>query len=142
MSNTNNKAKSPLLDPSTILSSGILDSETSSPASSGITQELQKALLYELNQNRARQEEKERIQQAARDNNIQDVKHKMENDRLIQEGCQHIKPAPSRDSAVAGQRDHRGEAHFICQYCAKEWTGTTLPPHLRIPAERVGGPIL
>lgn len=64
---------------------------------------------------------------------------KRRNDEIAKQSlCPHLKPNFS--PCIGGQRDHQGVYHFICGYCAKEFTGSDLPPHLRIPNEFVGGP--
>jgi len=56
-----------------------------------------------------------------------------------QAACMHIKP--SMRTALAGQRDHHRDEHFICAYCAKEFTSQETPQHLRPDPQLVGGPI-
>src|SRR5262245_19036764 len=75
--------------------------------------------------------------QALREAQIAGVKQMLESRALGQAQCPHMKP--NFRPAMAGQKDHRGNAHFICQYCQKEY-GNDLPMHLRIPADQVGGP--
>jgi hypothetical protein len=55
-----------------------------------------------------------------------------------QEQCSHLKPWGG--SALAGQRTHQHNTLMICQFCGKLFDGIEVPPHLRIPAERIGGP--
>jgi hypothetical protein len=55
-----------------------------------------------------------------------------------QDNCPHMKPWGG--SALAGQRTHQHDTLLICQFCGKLFVGETIPPHLRVPAERVGGP--
>lgn len=103
--------------------------------------------LYELQaEELIRQKEKrleeQRVQGAARAQNVTDIAKRLKEDQDRQANCSHRKPAPSHESAIAGQRDHSGVAHFICQYCQKQWLGSELPPQLRVPADRVGGPQL
>lgn len=57
---------------------------------------------------------------------------------MRQESCPHKKPNGS--PSIAGQRDHQHNYIFICAYCAKTYDQHTLPPHLRIPNEWIGGP--
>jgi hypothetical protein len=56
----------------------------------------------------------------------------------IQDVCPHKKP--NGQPSIAGQRDHQHNYIFICAYCAKVFNQHTLPAHLRIPNEYVGGP--
>ena len=55
-----------------------------------------------------------------------------------QEQCPHKKP--NGQPSIGGQRDHQHNYIFICAYCAKEFNQHTLPPHLRVPNEYIGGP--
>ena len=52
--------------------------------------------------------------------------------------CPHLKP--NGQPAIGGQRDHSHNYIFVCAYCTKQFDQHTLPSHLRIPAEWVGGP--
>lgn len=84
----------------------------------------------------------ENTQKIAKETVIADTKRQLAKEEAKRKNCIHRKPAPSFESAVAGQRDHSQVAHFICQYCGQEWEGSQLPPNLYIPADRVGGPQL
>lgn len=92
----------------------------------------------ELEQKQLRDETK-RSTQAAHIQNKAAILRKKASDISKQENCPHMKPM-NAGSAIAGQRDHQQVYHWICQYCAKEWTGAELPPHLRIDLILVGGP--
>ena len=58
----------------------------------------------------------------------------------MQASCPHQKPfgGPS----IAAQRDHQQNVIWICLYCGKTWLNNDIPPHLRIPGEEIGGPLL
>lgn len=101
---------------------------------------LAKLLLEDLQKKRALEEESDRQARVSREQNVAIVKEGLAKKALEQESCPHRKPAPSNESAIAGQRDHRGNVIFICQYCQQQWNQRTLPPALRIPADFVGGP--
>lgn len=63
-------------------------------------------------------------------------KREEENKQLT---CPHIKP--NRVTAIAGQRDHSGNTHFVCQLCSKNWTNNELPNWLTPDSVFIGGPI-
>lgn len=65
------------------------------------------------------------------------IKQQMVEREQQQDACPHMKP--NFRPALGGQKDHKGNYHFICQYCAKEF-GNDVPYHLRIPGEMIGGP--
>jgi len=102
--------------------------------------ELASLQMDELQETRGKRAEAIRIAKVMQEGTIADEKKKAIAVKNHQAGCDHRKPAPSHESAIAGQRDHQGVAHFICQYCAQEWTGGELPLSLRIPGDRLGGP--
>ena len=56
----------------------------------------------------------------------------------FQESCHHVKQ--NGESALAGQRDGLGRTILVCQICGKLMDTSVVPPHLRIPAEAIGGP--
>jgi hypothetical protein len=66
----------------------------------------------------------------------------LEMNRQRQEATQNFCPhkKPNGQPSIAGQRDHNHDYIFICAYCAKTFNQHTLPAHLRIPAEWIGGP--
>jgi hypothetical protein len=101
------------------------------------------ALLAGVLAKKLLREEKE-LEQAEEERNAQRKQgaHAMETRRKAlanaQEQCPHMKPWGG--SALAGQRTHQHNTLMICQFCGKIWDGTDVPVHLRIPAERIGGP--
>ena len=94
--------------------------------------------LEELKERRAEIKEQRRIQLAARKQNAEQLELSRKQQEAIQSLCPHLKP--NGTTAIAGQRDHQHHYIFICAYCSKTFNEHTLPPHLRVPAERVGGP--
>lgn len=94
--------------------------------------------LEELKERRAQVKEDRRIALAAREQNAKQLERARQQQEAIQGLCPHQKP--NGQPAIAGQRDHQHHYIFICAYCAKTFNENTLPPHLRIPSERVGGP--
>lgn len=95
----------------------------------------------ELLRAKAERQEKVEIKKRAKESNLETIRKNLDEIKSQQEACIHRKPAPSHESALAGQRDHQQVTHYVCQYCAKPFTDKTVPPNLRIPADRVGGPI-
>ncbi len=75
----------------------------------------------------------------ARQQGMESIKKQAAAKADAQSNCPHMKPM-NAGSAIAGQHDHKGIYHWICQYCHKEWEGSQLPPHLRIDMALVGGP--
>lgn len=94
--------------------------------------------LEELKERRAEIKEQRRIAIAARKQNAEQLEHARKQQEATQSLCPHLKP--NGQPAIAGQRDHQHHYIFICAYCSKTFNEYTLPPHLRIPSERVGGP--
>lgn len=84
------------------------------------------------------EEETERIRLEARKRNAMEAQRTREQLLAAQTYCPHTKP--NGHSNLAGQRGHNGTAILICQACLKTWEGPTVPAHLRIPAENIGGP--
>lgn len=97
-------------------------------------------LEEELTQRAATKTEEERILREAQLGGARAQALKRKQVEEFQNGCPHIKP--NRQSAVAGQRDHSGNSHFICQYCAKEYTNGELPAYLAVDPNFIGGPTL
>lgn len=91
------------------------------------------------------QEEEQRAREQAeyRKQQLDSIERAMRERRLGQEGCVHMKP--NFTTALNGQRDHQGELHGVCSYCAKEFTEEELRQpqfrHLAMAGDRVGGPI-
>ena len=135
-----NLTKKDITVDSSILASAALNS-LQQPAVS-LDDQIKQLQLEELQRVRNIRESSERDQRVARDSNVREIAKKLREKEELQAQCPHRKPPPSFQSALAGQRDHQGIAHFICQYCQKEWTGSTVPPELRIDGGQVGGPIL
>lgn len=57
-----------------------------------------------------------------------------------QQSCPHQKQ--NGEYRVGGQRDHRGNTIYFCQWCQMTWNQSTIPPHImsRIDPARIGGP--
>ncbi len=65
---------------------------------------------------------------------------KLERERLqaAQNYCNHMKEG-NRGPRIGGQRLSNGHIQYLCTYCHKEWDETTLPAHLQISFEHIGG---
>ena len=104
--------------------------------------QMQKGLLAlqlkKLTEEMGEQDENKRIQLEARKQNAFQLEEARKKTEFIQSLCPHQKP--NGQPAIAGPRDHQHNYIFICAYCSKTFNQHTLPPHLRIPSERVGGP--
>lgn len=83
------------------------------------------------------EQKKKNLEEAARLANLENIKRSREAEMSKQDACPHMKP--NFQPALGGQKDHSGNYHFICQYCNKEF-GNNVPFHLRISADKVGGP--
>lgn len=103
-----------------------------------IAEELQYEQLLELRKIRGEREEIERQARAARESNCNQVAQNIAMRAFEQAECPHRKP--NSQPAIAGQRDHQNDYHWICLYCQREWTNGELPQALRISQDRVGGP--
>lgn len=104
-------------------------------------QELLATLLArKLQKQLAQEEEAEEITKKARESGARSMDEMRKREFDKQAACPHLKP--NFQSALAGQRTHQHNYIFICQYCAREFSGDDLMkyPHLRIPLDRIGGP--
>jgi hypothetical protein len=95
---------------------------------------LTRKFLQQEAEEAAREEQQKRL----REQQLESVRRQMAERAMNQSMCPHMKP--NFTPAIGGQRDHNNDYHWLCQYCGKEWTNGELPVHLRIPADRVGGP--
>lgn len=105
-------------------------------------EDLEKAILS-LQLERMLEEEAKRQENIRRQMEIRrmslEALRQAEAQRLaFQEACEHLKQ--NGESALAGQRDGMGRVILLCQICGKIMDNPTVPPHLRIPAEAIGGP--
>lgn len=74
----------------------------------------------------------------SRDAGIETIKMQMRQAEQNQASCGHLKE--NGRSNLAGQKDHSGILHLLCQRCQKTFTGNQVPPHLQPMMEHVGGP--
>lgn len=94
--------------------------------------------LQEKEEAFALKQEKKRIELAHRKANALNEENKRRNMEAAQRGCDHRKK--NGETYLAGQRDHAGHLHLICQGCMKHFFGPEVPMHLRPDPDRVGGP--
>jgi glucan-binding YG repeat protein len=108
---------------------------------SDLQSQVLQALLQNLNldmadkqaKKAAEKEQLERQMRAQCDN----VKHEKERQKASQDYCSHQKE--NGRSRIGGQRLSNGHYAYLCGYCHKEYDETTLPSHLQISMELVGG---
>ena len=75
----------------------------------------------------------------SREAGIVAIRQKMEGEKQKQAGCSHLKENGS--TQLAGQKDHSGIIHLICQSCQKHFAGNQIPPSLFPNREgAIGGP--
>ncbi len=109
------------------------------PSPTDIQQRLALAQLRKLEKEDADLFEREEQLKKFRLMNALEAKKKSEELLMIQAMCNHRKP--NNASAVVGYRSHQHVEQWICQNCFKEWFGHEVPPMLRPPREKVGGPL-
>lgn len=93
-----------------------------------------------LDEQIALKEEERRILRLQKEQGAREMQKRRDAELMKQEQCPHIKP--NRATAIGGQRDHSGNAHYICQICSKEWVGAELPNWLAPDPLTIGGPQL
>lgn len=85
-------------------------------------------------------EEKERVALEQRKQGAYQQQKRRNAELERQSQCAHIKP--NRATALAGQRDHNNNVHYICQLCSKQWEDGESPHSSLIPDSIfIGGPI-
>jgi len=129
----------PILDPQVIAAATL---STGGSKATPAQEQILGLLAEELLRNKQARQEREELEKNTRRANIDDIKRNTALKTMEQDACLHRKPPPSHASALAGQRTHRGNVNYICQYCHKEFSEKTIPPDLRISSETIGGPIL
>lgn len=105
-------------------------------------EELERILL-QLQVERMLREEEAKLENARRMAEIRRMSlnqlREAEQQRLqFQANCHHLKQ--NGESALAGQRVHTGNTVLTCQICGKIFRDNEVPPHLRVPADAIGGP--
>lgn len=107
------------------------------------TEELAKILHRRFAKEEQEETQRKIEQDEYRKQQLESVERGMAAKNEGQASCDHLKP--NRTTALNGQRDHQGDFHGVCSYCGKEFDEETLSKprwaYLRIPSDRVGGPI-
>ena len=95
--------------------------------------------LQRLEREEAAVQEELENQVKSRQAGIDSVRQKMAGEKQKQASCSHLKE--NGRTHLAGQKDHSGIIHLICQNCQKHWKGNEIPPGLFPTGESaVGGP--
>ena len=95
--------------------------------------------LQRLEREEAQIEEERSNLEKARQAGIDSVRQKMAAEKQKQALCSHRKE--NGRTQLAGQKDHSGIIHLICQNCQKHWKGSEIPPDLFPNGDgQVGGP--
>lgn len=102
--------------------------------------EAKRLQLAELRRAVAEREERESLEKAARMAGVDSARLAMKQQAAKEANCSHLKRNGA--SHLAGQKDHSGVLHLICQYCQKEFVGGEIPTYLYPDMETVGGPHL
>lgn len=96
--------------------------------------------LRESDERESEKKEKIRVEEEQRKQGALNQQKRRDEELLRQSNCAHIKP--NRATALAGQRDHSGHIHYICQMCSKLWEAGESPHQSLIPDSLfIGGPI-
>ena len=103
--------------------------------------QLMKILIENLSHDMAKKRKKE----AEEEDNLRrlmlaqadSIKHEKARKLAIQTYCQHLKE--NGRSRVCGQKLSNGHLSLICSLCYREWDETTLPPHLQVSYDDIGG---
>src|SRR5579885_545840 len=104
MSNTNKQTPSETFTP---------------PATSSVQDQLAALQVQELAERLRKEREEKEYQETMRQANIESLRKDEARREASQAACPHMKP--NFTPAIGGQRDHRGNFHYICQYCGKEF---------------------
>lgn len=110
------------------------------PETQKAIQLLAKTLAGKIQRDEVEEEERREMALKVRKHGAQQMQILRDRELNTQKNCPHMKPG-NAGSAIGGQRDHQGNYLWICQFCSKQWKNDELPIGLRIPMERVGGPI-
>src|SRR5262249_42866053 len=113
---------------------------THGSANSPVQDQLSALLLEKMRREEGERLSAEQQAEAYRQANLAQIRQAMEQKEREQTFCNHMKP--NFRSALAGQKDHSGKFHLLCQFCQKEFTDADFLrfPHLKIPGDMIGGP--
>jgi len=104
-----------------------------------IEERLKLIQLKRLEREEAAIEEEIENQKKARQAGIDSVRQKMASEKQKQASCSHLKE--NGRTQLAGQKDHSGIIHLICQNCQKHFLGNQIPPGLFPTGDgAIGGP--
>lgn len=109
------------------------------PSLADVETRLKLIQLQRLEREEAAIEEEIENQKKSRQAGIDSVRQKMASEKQKQASCSHLKE--NGRTQLAGQKDHSGIIHLICQNCQKHWRGNEIPPGLFPTGDgSVGGP--
>ncbi len=111
----------------------------------GVQSDLQAQVLQALLENLQHDMGKKRAKEAEEEENVRRfmlartgaIKHEKEQRALSQNYCNHLKE--NGRSRICGQKLSNNHYSYLCSYCHKEYDETTLPPHLQVAMETIGG---
>lgn len=107
--------------------------------SGDIQKTLLRIMLEKYQREKAEEEERQKLLLEARKQGAMTMEMRRQAELAAQEACSHMKPYGG--PAIGGQRDHNNTIHYVCLHCGKHWTQADLPPNLRIPMDKIGGPV-
>lgn len=124
----------------TVAALGVLQAVGTAPQSdlqSQVLQALLENLQHDMGKKRAKEQEEEdnlrRFMLARTDA----IKLEKEKKAQSQAYCDHKKE--NGRSRICGQKLSNNHYSYLCSYCHKEYDETTLPAHLQVPMETIGG---
>jgi len=97
---------------------------------------LTKSLQHDLDKKQADEDKKAEERNRLMLAQIQNIKEQKKREPTRRPSARIRK---KREKQTWGQRLSNGDYVFLCTYCHKTWDQTTIPPHLQIPMEFVGG---
>ncbi len=115
---------------------GMGDSPQSS-LQSQVLQALLENLQHDMGKKRAKEAEEEESTRRFMLARTGAIKHEKEQRELSQNYCNHLKE--NGRSRICGQKLSNNHYSYLCSYCHKEFDETTLPPHLQVAMETIGG---
>lgn len=116
----------------------LLSTELESMSEEAIDLELKKRQLRKEREKDSLEDEIRNQQLRHRKMNALNMDNQRKKMEALQRGCSHLKK--NGESYLAGQRDHHGVLHLICQGCMKHFLGHEVPIHIRPDADKIGGP--
>lgn len=86
------------------------------------------------------EEQQEFLRRKAHEEGAKSMEQRRKQEEAKQAQCSHMLEL-NGGPAVACQRDHNQNFIFLCQMCQKIWMNGEIPINLRIPVDRIGGPM-